>query len=100
MEGGREGGSGGKGRCQSLSFMTRDVLIWCYFFPQASVLESRMLRRRKTTLVPDSSLERTPSFLARSRRKVAVLTHEMLLEAASEVRPSVSEAERIKYSKM
>lgn len=68
------------------------------------MLESKM-RKRKTTLVPQSmeSLERTPSFSAKSKsRKLQplALTQEILLQALEEVRPSVSTEERQKYSRM
>ena len=70
------------------------------------MLSSRVQRRRRnTTLVPggggDAALERSPSSLrARERQRRVVVTQEILMEALGGVRPSVSEPERNRYSKM
>ena len=87
--------------------MYRDVLLGSCKSPfQVSMLSSQVQRRRRnTTLVPggggDAALERSPSSLrARERQRRVVVTQEILMEALGGVRPSVSEPERNKYSKM
>ena len=70
------------------------------------MLSSQVQRRRcNATLVPggsgDTALERSHSSVrARERQRRVVVTQEILMEALGRVRPSVSESERNKYSKM
>lgn len=70
------------------------------------------LRRRSTlTLIPTgegslASLDRSPTLSSQSRRQQkrdhdsVVLTQEILMDALEDVKPSVTEKERAKYSKL
>lgn len=77
------------------------------------MLESKSRRRRSTLMGTTAesspgggvaSLERSPSLTSsqsqRQQREAMVLTQEILMQALSEIRPSVSEKEREKYSQL